>query len=181
VAPVHTALLPLIEPGNGLTSNDVVVRQPVPASVYVIVGVPAVTPVAIPDPTPIVACDVLLLDHVPPLVPSVNAVVEPTHTFVTPAINAGNGLTVTCAEITQPLADVYVMFDVPVVRPVTVPLPAPIVATDVVALFHEPPVSASVSPVVPPPAQTVSVPPIGEGVGYIVTVVVAGAQPVVSV
>ena len=49
--------------------------------------------------------------------------------------------------------------------PVTTPLPTPTVATEVVPLVHDPPVSASVSVVVAPEAQTVGIPPIAAGVG----------------
>jgi hypothetical protein len=68
--------------------------------------VPVVIPVAMPVPTPIVACAVLLLVHVPPPVASVSIVVEPTHTFVVPPIGAGNGLTVIGDDVIHPLPDV---------------------------------------------------------------------------
>ena len=57
------------------------------------------------------------------------------------------------------------MLLVPGITPVTTPEPTPIVATEGVLLVQEPPVSASVRVVVPPDAQTESVPPIAAGVG----------------
>jgi hypothetical protein len=111
----------------------------------------------------------------------VSVEVEPTQTVETPAIGAGSGLTVTTVPITQPFAEVYVIFVVPAVTPVTRPEPTPIVAMEGEELVHEPPVKASVNVVVEPDAHTDVVPEMAEGVGYIVTVVVAGAQPVVKV
>ena len=55
---------------------------------------------------PMVASEVLLLDQVPPGVPSVKAVVEPTHTFITPVIPDGNGVTVTVEDVIQPVGAV---------------------------------------------------------------------------
>jgi len=54
------------------------------------------SPVTIP-PVETVACAVLLLLHVPPLVASDKLMVDPVHTLVGPLIAAGNGLTVTGA------------------------------------------------------------------------------------
>jgi hypothetical protein len=65
--------------------------------------------------------------------------------------------------------------------PVNTPLPIPIVAIDVALLVHVPPDRPSVKVVVAPAAQTVDDPLIAGGVGYMVTVAVAGAQPVVNV
>jgi hypothetical protein len=50
------------------------------------VVVPPVTPVTIPEDEPIVAIDVLLLVHTPPVVESVNEIFPPTHTLVAPVI-----------------------------------------------------------------------------------------------
>jgi hypothetical protein len=55
----------------------------------VIIAVPAITPVTIPVREPTVAIVVLLLDQVPPPVESLNMVVEPTHTDVSPVIIGG--------------------------------------------------------------------------------------------
>ena len=81
-------------------------------TVYVMVDVPAVTPVTTPvDDT--VATAVLDEDHVPPAVAEANCVVKPEHTFVAPVIAAtvGNGFTVTVVAVDvaeQPLALVTV-------------------------------------------------------------------------
>ena len=68
--------------------------------------------VDVPDATPLtspllftVAAAVLVLLHMPPVVPSLNDVVEPTHTVAVPLIvpATGNGLTVTtCVAATVP-------------------------------------------------------------------------------
>ena len=71
-----------------------------------IFGVPDTTPVTTPLPMPIVAWDVLLLDHVPPGVASVNVVVDPTHTLAVPPIADGNGLMVITDDVTHPVGAV---------------------------------------------------------------------------
>jgi hypothetical protein len=48
----------------------------------------ATTPVTMPVDAPTVAMDVLLLDHVPPLVVSASVVVDPTHMLMVPVIAA---------------------------------------------------------------------------------------------
>ena len=93
VDPAHRLNVPVIEPGNGFTATGVVAMQ-LAAEVYVIVEVPAATPVTIPV-DPIVALLTSLLLHVPPAVTSVNEVVDPTQTAFVPEIAAGNGLIVT--------------------------------------------------------------------------------------
>lgn len=99
----QTASEPKIGVGNGLTVTVVVVIQPVDDKVYVIVAVPVAIPVTTPVLNPILAMSASLLVHVPPGVASVNVVVRPRHTFVTPDILAGNGLTVNVAVIAQPV------------------------------------------------------------------------------
>ena len=59
------------------------------------VTVPGVTPVTTPDNDPIVAVAVLELLHTPLPVPSDSVFVNPGHTFITPVIPTGIGLTVT--------------------------------------------------------------------------------------
>ena len=56
--------------------------------------------------------------------------------------------------------------------PVTTPVPAPTVATEVLALFQMPPAAASVSVVVAPTQKFVA-PVIAGGIGLTVTIVVA--------
>jgi hypothetical protein len=102
----HTALPPVIVPaaGNGFTVNGVVALQPVD-NVYVIFTLPADTPVTTPEPEPTVAIAVLLLLHVPPP-PSLSVVVAPTHTFVVPDMEDGNGFTVSLLVVLQPVGNV---------------------------------------------------------------------------
>ena len=59
------------------------------------VAVPAAIPVTIPDEDPTVAMLVVELLQVPPLVASVNVIVEATHTVPGPPIAAGVELMVT--------------------------------------------------------------------------------------
>ena len=66
-------------------------------------------PGAMPYTTPVavtVAAAVLLLAQVPPLVASLKAVVDLTHTLRMPPMAAGSGLTVTTAVAGQPVAGV---------------------------------------------------------------------------
>jgi hypothetical protein len=97
VLPVMAALPPL-------TVIVFVLEQP-PAE-YVIVGVPAATPVITPVDEPTVANAVLLLVHTPPDTACEKVVVEPTHTFVPPVIAASAVLTVTCVMLRQPALNV---------------------------------------------------------------------------
>lgn len=94
VPPTHTLEEPIItdmvpEP---VTVMVLVVKQPV-VSIYVIVHVPAETPVTKPDVGLIVAIDVLELLHVPPVVASVSVIVPATATVLTPPIVEGLGFT----------------------------------------------------------------------------------------
>ena len=57
-----------------------------------------------PVPEPTTAAATLPEDHVPPAVPSLNVVVEPTHTYgAPPVIAAGEVFTVTANVLTQPV------------------------------------------------------------------------------
>lgn len=93
VVPGQAVSTPVIAAGNGFTVCILVPIQPV-GNVYVIVGVPAKTPVTIPDEVPIVASAGLLLLHTPVPVVLVSITFEPTHTVAEPVMAAGNGLTV---------------------------------------------------------------------------------------
>jgi hypothetical protein len=75
--------------------------QPV-ARVYQIVSVPAVIPITIPDPDPIVAL-VLLALQAPPVVPSASVVVCPVHTLCVPVIPTGAAFTVTVFVAWHPI------------------------------------------------------------------------------
>jgi hypothetical protein len=76
VSPTHTPNEPEMADGSGFTVMPAVMIQPV-GSVYVIVAVPPLTPLATPLVEPMVATDVLLLLQVPPAVPLINVVVVP--------------------------------------------------------------------------------------------------------
>ena len=60
------------------------------------------TPVTTPVPLTTVATVVVLLDHVPPVVPSVKVIVDPAQNADDAEIVAGNGFTVTIPETPQP-------------------------------------------------------------------------------
>jgi len=69
----------------------------------VIIDVPDKTPVTTPVPLATVAIVVVVLDHVPPVVPSVNVIVEPAQNDDDAEIVAGNALTVTIVVAEQPV------------------------------------------------------------------------------
>ena len=67
------------------------------------VAEPGDTPVISPVKGSAVATAVLLLDHVPPLMPSANVAARPTHTLApAPLTGDGKGFTVTMAAVAQP-------------------------------------------------------------------------------
>jgi len=94
--------------------------------------------------------------HVPPVVVSLKALVEPIQTATTPVIALGIGLTVTTLIFMHP-ERLYVIIAVPFDTPATTPEALPIVATIALLLLHVPPASAS-DKVVVDPAQTVEEP-----------------------
>ena len=104
VNPTQTASVPVIVVGLGFTVTIAVLIHPV-LSMYVIIDVPAVTPVTIPVDDPTVALPLLLL-HVPPAGVEFNVVVKPTQTLKTPVIAVGFGFTVTMAVLIQPVLSV---------------------------------------------------------------------------
>jgi hypothetical protein len=79
VLPTHTVGVPVIATGIGLTVTRTVAIHPVD-NLYVIVGVPADTPVTMPDAEPTAARAVLLLLHDPGEETSARVVVALTHT-----------------------------------------------------------------------------------------------------
>jgi hypothetical protein len=91
--PTHTVLLPVKGAGNGFTVIIVVILHVV-GSVYVIVAVPADTPVTSPEEAP-TDTEPLALLHVPPVVGSERVIDDATHTDELPVIAAGRALTVT--------------------------------------------------------------------------------------
>ena len=112
VEPAHTSVVPLIAAttGIGLTVTVVVtdVEHQFVVTVYVIVVLPAATPVTTPVDALTVAVAVLDDVQTPPAVTSDKVVVEPSHTEVVPVIAAtvGNALivTVVVTELTHPFA-----------------------------------------------------------------------------
>ena len=112
VEPAHTSVVPLIAAttGIGLTVTVVVTDalHPFVVTVYVIVVLPAATPVTTPVDALTVAVAVLDDVQTPPAVTSDKVVVEPSHTEVVPVIAAtvGNALivTVVVTELTHPFA-----------------------------------------------------------------------------
>ena len=69
------------------------------------IDVPEVTPVTTPVAEPIVAL-ALLIDQLPPVVPSLKVVVEPTQTLVVPVIEDGRALMVITEVMKQPVPKV---------------------------------------------------------------------------
>jgi len=69
------------------------------------VAVPPATPVTTPVPETTVATVVVLLDHVPPVVPSVNVIVDPAQKGDEAEIPAGAKFTVTMLVTPHPVLD----------------------------------------------------------------------------
>ena len=183
VDPTHTFEGPVIAgtTGNGLTVTTAVtiVVQPKPlVTLYVIVAVPAAPAVIFPA-EPMVATEVLLLLHVPPVVVLFRVVVAPWQALIVPVIAAtvGNGLMVTIAVTIvvqpKPLVTLYVILEVPAATPDTMPV-EPTVAIDVLPLLHVPPVVVLFRVAVAP-WQVLIVPVIADAVGSGLTVIVAVA------
>ena len=135
---------------------------------YLMVSIPAVTPVTIPPTT---VADPLLLLHVPPVITSDKVSVEPTHTCEMPFT-----ITVLIA-VSEPhaLATTYIMVSVPGVIPVTTPpetVAKPLVACQI------PPVAVSVNVTVEPMNSLLS--PIihpAKGTEVTVTIFIAVTEP----
>ncbi len=149
---VGPLMVPALDKGLMVTTNrEMEVPQPL-VTVYLIVSMPAVTPVAMP-PDVMDALPKLVL-QVPPAVGLVNAPVVVTHITGGPEITptAGEEFTVTIVVVKQPPIE-YMIVDVPSVKPATVPVVSPIVATGKLVLLHVPPNMALVN-VRDPPAHT---------------------------
>jgi hypothetical protein len=179
--PIHTPDAPAIVPalGSGLivTAFDVVVVPQPLVIAYMIVSVPAVTPVTTPVRTVAVA---LLALQMPPEVASVNVIEEPAHTFDAPVITPASGfvfmVTTFVAEPVQPrFVTVYLMVSAPAATPVTMPVD-PTVALAFV-LLHTPPVTASAN-VIDEPVHTLEAPVTEPALGDGLTVTAFVATPV---
>ena len=109
----------------------------------------------------------VLLVQPPPLIASVSDSVWPTHIGGI-AVNAGGCVfTVTVVIALQPVGNVYVILVTPVATPVTTPDTLPmVVATDVLALVHVPPVGVDTSVLGTPVHRLVGVGVIGVGAGF---------------
>ena len=138
--------------------------------------VPASTPVTTPLLGSIVATVIVPLVHTPPDTPSLNWVVNPVHTVAVPVIADGEVFTVTTVVVVHPVGNVYVIAGVPVATPVSNPVVRPIVARAPLLLLHVPPDTPLLSCVVNP-AHTVVTPPIPDGDGLTVNIVVAVQLP----
>ena len=112
------------------------------------VAVARVSPETLPA-EPTVATAVLLLVQLPPPEMLDRDTAEPMQTVNGPVIGAGGGLTVNTNSATQPVDNVYLMIDVPAMRPVTTPVVL-IAAMAPSVLLHTPPAVASLSDVAPP-------------------------------
>jgi len=133
------------------------------------ITLPADTPVTTPDDEPTDAWLLLLL-QTPPVATSVKVTEPPMQIIAGPlTVPAETALTVTTTLAVQMPPMVYAIVDVPALTPDTTP-EADTVATPNALLLHTPPPEVSPSGVVAP-AQTVSVPVIGAGGVYAVTVV----------
>jgi hypothetical protein len=141
----------------------------------VIVTLPVEMPDATPEAEPMVAIDVLLLLHVPPLVALLKVEVAPVQTVKAPVIADGNAFTVTILVAVHPFT-LYVIVAVPALTPVTMPVEEPTVALAVLLLLHAPPAKVFVSVVVAP-AHMVAVPLIDAGRAFTVTVTDSSSLP----
>lgn len=101
VLPEHTDDGPDIALGVVFTVNDCVLEQPLP-SVYVIITVPADTPVTVPVLLPTVAIPVLPDSQVPPDGDELSVEADPIHTDKVPVGTVGEVLTVTVLIAIQP-------------------------------------------------------------------------------
>jgi hypothetical protein len=101
------------------------------------VAVPGDVPVTTPVPST-GATEISLLDHVPLLTPSANAVALPWHKIGVPVTGA-KGYTVNDVVATQPEVVVYCMVVAPAPTAVTRPVVLFAVAMPVARLLHVPP------------------------------------------
>lgn len=97
-----------------------------------------------PDDEPIVATEVLLLVHVPPLVALVSVVVDPVHNTEGPVMPAGLVMTLIVIWLVQPPGAMYLITEVPGEMPPTIP-DGVMLATSVLLLVHAPPVPGAMS------------------------------------
>ena len=100
----HTAAVPEIAPGTGVTVTGYVTKQPVLVSWNVIVATPAPIPVISPVLESMVAMDVLLLIQLASAeVVSATVMTRPTHTVPGPVMGEGLGYMDTPATVLHPV------------------------------------------------------------------------------
>ncbi len=185
VVPWQSVKVPVIAPTPGsaftVTSDVVDAVQPDElTTVYVMLAVPAETPVTIPV-VPTVATDVLPLVQAPPEVVLDKVVTPPTQTLNVPDIEPtdGSALTVTTfvtnAAHPKLFVTVYVTLAVPAATPETMPV-EPTVATAILLLVHVPPPVVLASAVLAP-THTVAVPVIADTEGNELTVTIVVEAP----
>ena len=190
VPPTQIPCVPLRVPADAgaVTVTDLVAvafaQPPVPFLVYVMIAVPAVTPLTTPVEAFTVAIPVALLDQLPPDTVEVNVVVPPTQIPCVPlrvpadagAVTVTDLVAVAFAQPPVPFL-VYVMIAVPAVTPLTTPVEAFTVAIPVALLDQLPPDTVEVNVVVPP-IQIPCVPLMVPADAGLVTVMVPLAVPV---
>jgi len=169
VAFTLTVAGPVIVAGDELTVTTVLTLQPA-LRVYVMEDVPVATPVTRPEDALIVAIEVVPLLQVPPLVESLNAVVNPVHTTAVPVI-AGTAVTVIVVIRMHPVLSIYVMMAVPVLMPAAIPVDEPMVAIPLLLLVQIPP-ETELFKVVVEPIHAIVAPVITGGREFTVTIIV---------
>jgi hypothetical protein len=103
--PAHTVITPVIAAGLAFTVIALMTIHPEPSE-YVIVTLPAATPVTTPVEEPTIALVTALLVHTPPPMESVNVVESLVHTVDAPLIVLGAPLTVIVFVVSQPVSKV---------------------------------------------------------------------------
>ena len=187
------ACVPLNVPATGAAVTVTVLvavsllHPPLPATIYLIVVVPAATPVTSPDPST-VATEVFTLNQLPPVSPSLLYVVVPlTHIFCVPVKSPALTATVTVTVLVAVASShppvpvtVYVIVAVPAATGVTSPVVAFIVAIASSSLLHAPPPDVLLNVVVPleqVACVPLNVPATGAAVTVTVLVAVSLLQP----
>jgi hypothetical protein len=167
--------VPVIFAGIGLMVSIAVLIQPVDVSVKLITGLPAVIVFTNPELDPIIAIPRLLLAHVPAPDELVRVVVLPAQSSCVPPIAAGSAVTVTVRVVIHPVFCVKVITAVPALKPDTIPVADPTVATAVLPELQVPaPVLARI---VDEFSHNVADPVMADGSGFTVITFVVVAMP----
>lgn len=166
-------VVPVIADGLARTVIAAVEVQPAPLP-YDMIAVPVAIAVTTPVGATVATEGLPLLQEPNPLTCSV--MVLPAHIFTAPVMALGAATTVTTRVVRHPPAIMYEMLATPPATPNTSPLAEPIVATEVLALSHVPPVALFVQ-VVLAPMHTPVEPEIVPGVPTTVTTAVLKQPP----